>query len=186
MRRQIPSPQAVSLETGYRTAPKLWSGKLSPPWNILMENARTFLTTTGCSLTSPGHQSMSLTMGLWSKVWELKATGSFTHLCSTSCGFSRKLGPLPGHFSGFLCPEQLLPPGRDLAHSALLSLHFSVLPVPFPTSLGIYSPPPVLPVKCSQRDITDPISPRGPCLMMNKALTPRSSRTLTKTLGTKL
>lgn len=88
------------------------------------------------------------------------------------------------------CAQNSLYPlaGTWHARSGLLFLHFSVLPLPFPVYSGnLFSA--VLLVKCSQRDIIDPILPQGAYLMMvplNKALMSRRSRTLTKTLGSKL
>lgn len=159
-----------------------------------MENAKTFLTATGCSLTSSGNQLHITYHGLVDQSLETNGYREFslTFVASAIASVGSWSAALPlmlGSFQGSCAQNSLYPlVGTWHAHSGLLFLHFSVLSIPFPIYSGnLFSP--VLPVKCSQRDIIDPVLPQGTYLMMvllYKALMARCSRTLTKTLGSKL
>lgn len=158
-----------------------------------MENAKTFLTATGCSLISSGNQLHITYYGLVDQSLETNGYREFslTFVASAIASVESWSAALPlmlGSFQGSCAQNSLYPlVGTWHTHSGLLFLHFSVLSIPFPIYSGnLFSP--VLPVKCSQRDIY-PILPWGAYLMMvplYKALMARRSRTLTKTLGSKL
>lgn len=159
-----------------------------------MENARTFLTATGCSLTSSGNQLHITYHGLVDQSLETNGYREFSRTFVASAvasveSWSTALPLALGSFQGSHAQNSLYPlVGTWHAQSGLLFLRFSAPSIPFPIYSGnLFSP--VLPVKCSHRDIIDPILPQGAYLMMvplNKALMPRRSRTLTKTLGSKL
>lgn len=142
MRRQIPS----LLEIIYRTVPKFWSGRFSPPWNILMENARTLLSPTGCShitwgpvhATDPGLVLPNLGIHGYrefSVTFPAQAVASSQSWGFSLSSFQGSCAQNPWQGAGTLSP---------------------VVPAFFCAWELI---PPEIPAKCSQRDLTDPTLP---------------------------